>query len=235
VAVLTLAAVAVLTGVVNLLAIRRFSNQNAIRRAKRRIWAHLYELRLFGDDPAATIRAQRKLISWNARYAALMLRPAAVLFAPMLVLVVALDCVYGRRPLRPGEAAIVTARIRGAPDAALAASNGFTVETPPVRIPDRSEICWRVRANAPAKGELRVTAGEAAAGQAIDARPGFRFLRTGWLSVATWRGKPVRSVEVEYPAASLSLFGFEFWWPVPFAAIGLAAMLALRNRFRATF
>ncbi len=200
---------------------RRFSDPDAIRRAKGRVRAHLYELRLFADDPRATLRAQKNLLLWNARYAALMLRPAAVLLLPTIVLLAGLDCVFGRRPLHPGEAALVMASMRG-PDAVLIVPAAFSVETPPVRIPERNEVWWRVRARAAAAGTLRAGAAETT----IDARPGFRFLAPGW---------PVRSVEVDYPPAWLSCLGVGLWWPIPFAVVALATMLAFRNRFGVTF
>jgi hypothetical protein len=130
---------------------------------------------------------------------------------------------------------VITARMRGDANAALAVPAGFTVETPPVRIPERSQIAWRVRALEPVAGELRITAGGASAVRTIDGRPGLRFLEPGWLSLANLSGMPTRSIEVEYPAASLSVFGLAFWWPIPFAAVFLLTMLAFRNRFGVTF
>jgi hypothetical protein len=42
---------------------RRISRQEAIRKTKSRLWACLFELRLFTDEPALVWRAQR--VCWS--------------------------------------------------------------------------------------------------------------------------------------------------------------------------
>ena len=123
---------------------------NASGWRRRKIRANLYAFRLFADEPALIFRAQKQLLLWNARYLGLMLRPSVVIFVPVLILLMQLEAVYGSRPLAAGEAAIVTAQFdAGADLRALApslAGQGIVVETPAVRIPDRRQACWRVRA-----------------------------------------------------------------------------------------
>jgi hypothetical protein len=127
-------------GCVILYAARRLSNQSAIRDAKNRIQAHLYELRLFADEPKLIWRAQTALLRQNVRYIGLMLAPAAVLTAPLAIMVLLLDCFYGVTPLEPGRSSIVTVQLTeaiGGPEQApvLRLPDGFVLETPAVRIP----------------------------------------------------------------------------------------------------
>jgi hypothetical protein len=56
---LSLGLISLLAGVVMLWVFRRVSNQGAIRVAKKRLQAHLYELRLFADEPRLVWRAQK--------------------------------------------------------------------------------------------------------------------------------------------------------------------------------
>src|ERR1044072_7240318 len=110
-AMLSLAPVSVLVGIGMLLVLRRVSNPAAIAKAKARIMAHLYEMRLFPDEPALIWKAQGGLLKANARYIGLMLLPAIIMSVPMLALFSVMDCYYGHAPLEPGRAAILTVQL----------------------------------------------------------------------------------------------------------------------------
>src|SRR4029453_12399968 len=53
----------------------RTSNRDRRKQVKRRVQAGLLELRVFVDEPAISMRAQRGLIAANLNYLALALRP----------------------------------------------------------------------------------------------------------------------------------------------------------------
>ena len=74
--IIALAAVGAAVGVGMLGVFRWTSNPEAIRRAKARIMAHLYEMRLFPDEPLFIWKAQAGLLATNVRYLGLMLLPA---------------------------------------------------------------------------------------------------------------------------------------------------------------
>src|SRR5437764_9906890 len=97
--IIGLAVLGVALGVGMLLVFRWTSKPEAIRRAKARMMAHLYEMRLFADEPALIWSAQGGLLKANARYLGLMLLPAVVMSVPRIALFSWLDCYYGYRPL----------------------------------------------------------------------------------------------------------------------------------------
>jgi hypothetical protein len=199
----SLAAIAAVTAVAMLWVFRRFSKQERLALVKRQIRAQLYAMRLFAAEPALIWRAQKQLLIWNARYLAVMLPPAAILVVPSILLFAQLDKSYGRRPVAPGETAIVTAIFSDAADLRslepTLEGRGFVVETTAVRLPDRHQACWRIRAvNAVAGGvPLRVSGG------------------------------PVGSIEIAYPAALIRVFGYGMPWLVWFLAVGLLATLVV--------
>jgi hypothetical protein len=223
----SLTGIAAATGVALLWVWKRFSNQERIALAKRQTRAQLYAMRLYADDPALIFRAQRQLLLWTARYLAQMLRPTAVAIVPLLVLFLQLDNVYGHRPLAPGESAIATAQFsRGADLGTLAATlegRGVVVETPAVRIPDRRQVCWRVRAVMADSGYLILHAGGSAIAKAVECGRGLVIPRM------RWSGSP--SLEVSCPAAPINVLGYGVDWPVWFLLGSLLTMLALRRRF----
>jgi hypothetical protein len=207
----SLAAIAMAAGLAMLWAFKRFSNQARIEWAKRQVRAQLYALRLYSDEPVMIFRAQKQLLVWNVRYLALMLRPTAVIVAPAALLFWQLDAVYGRRPLAPGERAVVTAQLADTDDlAALApvlSGDGMVVETPPVRIPAEHRACWRILALQPRPANLTVRSNRAA---------------------------HVRSVALAYPQASINLFGWGLHWLWWFFIVSVVTMLLLRGRLGVT-
>src|ERR1017187_7527376 len=73
---LGLALISATAGVGMLWIFRHASNQTQIRIVKRRVQAHLMELRIYIDEPSVMWRAQKALFVSNLRYLGLMLRPA---------------------------------------------------------------------------------------------------------------------------------------------------------------
>jgi hypothetical protein len=215
----SLTAIAILTAVALLWVWRRFSNPDRIALAKRQTHARLYAMRLYADDPRLIFRTQGQLFSWTLRYLAAMLRPMALAIVPMFVLCLQLDNVYGHRLPGPGEAAVVTAQFAGNADvltlAAKLEGRGVIVESPAVRIPARSQVCWRVRGIGGASGSLVLHVDGTAISKAFACGHNW-----GW---------PPR-IEVACPAASLDVFGYAIDWPVWFLLVSLLAMLALRKR-----
>ncbi len=247
IASLSLLAISLAAGVLLLWIFARTSDQAAIRITKKRLQARLLEMRLYADDPRVVLRAQRALLTENLRYFGLMVRPAAIATVPMLLVLILLDGFYGRRPLEPGRSTIVTVGL-GAPldppPAALAASDGFRVETPPAHAVTEREISWRIRAERAARGELRFEVGGAKAVLAVRSGGGLPLLGgrrsrslTSWL-VVPWERRLesslIERIEVEYPSREISYFGLETHWLVWFLVFSMGGAFLLKSRFGVT-
>ncbi len=245
---LALLIVSVAAGVGLLWIFARTSDQRAIRATKRALQARLLELRLYADDPKVVLRAQKALLALNARYLWLMLRPAAVATLPMVALLIALDGYYGNRPLKPGEATIVTAQmsapLNGSAPPELVAPDGFAVETPAARVPVLRQVSWRVRAIHAGRGELKLLSGGVEVAKQIEAGSGLRFLTSRRVrAAASWLIHPgearidtgaVEWIEVDYPASRLACFGFEAHWLVWFLIFSMVTALLLKGKFKVT-
>ena len=138
--------------VMALVVLRRWSDQKKIAELRSRAAAHLLEFRLFMDEPALILRSQRDLLVDNARLMGLLARPLLILAVPMGLLMWQLDALYGRAPLRVGEAAVVTSDSR--PDS-FVVPEGVAVETAPVYLQATNETCWRIRPSREVSGTLR--------------------------------------------------------------------------------
>ncbi len=239
-----LALLAAAAGVGMIWVFGKTSDQARIRAVKRRVQAHLLEMRIFGDEPAVTWRAQKSLLEANFRYIGLMMRPVLVLAVPMTLLLIHLENFYGRAPLPVGRAAIVTIAMRGPAMTApkLIAPEGISVETPPVRILDRNEVSWRIRPTAPVSGELRFVMDGVTVAKKIEAGGSPSAVparRVDSAYEALWRpGEPrigpgrIEWIDVQYPDASVRLFGIAMHWLAWFFILSMISALLLKKRFR---
>ncbi|MCA9719285.1 MAG: hypothetical protein H6713_41130 [Myxococcales bacterium] len=141
--------VSLLLGVVFLWIFKLTTNQEKIREATRRLFAHLIETRLFDHEPRVVLRSFLQLLRWNLRYFVLSLRPAFILTIPMVLLLTQMEASWGTRPLRPGESTTVTVTLRDfetyADALRLKSTNNVVVESPAMRSPATRQVSWRVR------------------------------------------------------------------------------------------
>jgi hypothetical protein len=155
-----------------------------------------------------------------------------------------LEALFGHRALAPGETTTITVQLKaGALIAALAAPQGFTVESPPVRIPELRQVCWRIRAAQASDGALRLKIGREDLERPVRAGWGMGFVRPTCSSApmaflrygCELRSDSVESIHVDYSSRKIGLFGLEAHWLLWLALFWLAAMLLLRRRFGVTF
>ncbi len=153
-----LAVVSLVTAVLMLLAFKATSNQARLAEVKRRIFAGLFEIRLFNDDLRAIFRALFEILRHNLTYLRLSLVPLAVMIVPFVIAVAHLHAFYGYRGLAVGEEALLTARFAksgpaGAgvrvtrPDARLEVPEGLASRGTPIWIPSLQEMTWRLTAS----------------------------------------------------------------------------------------
>ena len=152
---------AILTGILTALVVRRTTNASALRAAARKIHADLLEFRLFFDEPWLIWQAWMSLLRDNLRLFRLFLPATVILALPVAWLVLQLETVYGLRPLHPGEAAVVTVQMKRPLDPAdhleLQGRAGIQVETPPVRVVRDNQVVWRIRSVSDGHGEGELT------------------------------------------------------------------------------
>ena len=152
------AALAVLALVVTLIIlpiIRWTFKPDPAERFKRKIYAGLFEIRLFNDRLGATFRGLVDVLRFTGAYMGVWLLPLLVMTVPMLPIFAHLHFHYGYDGVTPGEPTLLRAefasdRDGGKPEASLAAPPGVRVETPALWIPAQRQdtSCSRHRRSA---------------------------------------------------------------------------------------
>jgi hypothetical protein len=246
--IIALAALGAAVGIGMLGVFRWTSNPEAIRRAKARIMAHLYEMRLFPDEPLFIWKAQVGLLATNVRYLSLMLLPAVVLTLPGAALFTWLDGYFGYKPLAPGTAAILTVQLKRPLNGAVPAVHGpkgIDVETVGVRLDGGRQISWRIRASQSASGKLEIVFPGETVEKSVDAGVAPRHVsgrRVSTLSGLFWhpaepllKSDRVEWVEIRYQEATVAAAGLDLPWAAWLLLFSMIAALGLKNRFGVTF
>jgi hypothetical protein len=239
----------VIAGVLALFVYKHVSNQKGIARAKSRIAAHLYEIRLFRHDPIAVLASTGRIFFRNGIYLGHNLIPLVVLLVPMLAVLAQLEANYAFDPVPVGSVELLEVRLdpaAGIPsrEVRLELPEGVALDAPPVRTAD-GEIFWRLRAVAPGDHVLSLHVGNETLtkGWAVGGDPRkVPLKRTKTWDAFLYPGEPalaassaVETIALAYPERRLGLLpGGEFGILATFFGVSLLAGFALKGRFGVT-
>lgn len=247
--------VSAIVAVLILLVYKATSDQKRIASVKRKIFAGLFEIRLFNDDAGAIFRAQGDILRYNLAYLGLSLVPLAWMLLPMVLIIAQLQFHYGYGGLAPGEktvfkvvvaAARTSASERGTgPAITLEVPEGLKLETPGVWIPSKREMAWRIAAVDPGDYVVRVAAaGEAPVekrvrvGAGVTRRSPSR-LTPGFMNQLLYpaeppipKGSSLAGIFLDYPDAEVDIFGWKTHWMVVFFLMSIVLGFALKGVFK---
>lgn len=235
-----------------LLVLKVTSNQEKIEAVKRKIYAGLFEIRLFNDDARAILRAQWDILRHNAVYLALWMVPFLWMLVPMVLILGQLQFHYGYRALEPGQQALVEVTLADGSDAkpavALEVPDGLRVETPSVWVPSERQLTWRIAAEAWGDYEIAVEVeGERytkAVQVADDIRrrspvrpgPGFFDQLLYPAEAPLPAGAPVREISISYPPADGGIgVDWELSWMLVLFVVSVIFAFILRKPLGVTF
>lgn len=228
------------------------SNQKRIAEVKRRIFAGLFEIRLFNDDLRAIMRAQWEILGHVLHYQALALKPMIFILPPLVLVMVQLHQFYGFRGLQPGDQALMTVQLdpttatgTSRPDIGLDLPDGLRVVTGPVWVPSLAQISWELGVDAEGDYDLEVAVDGEKAAKRLRAtsrlvrlspeRPSRTFMdQLEWPSEQPLEdGSAIRSIVLGYPEGAIAFLGWEFeWafaWMVAFFVLTMVIAFLLRK------
>jgi uncharacterized membrane protein (DUF106 family) len=249
---LSIVVVSVAVGIALLLVFKLMSNQARIDQTKRSMQASLFEIRLFGDNPRAIVRAQVDIFKRTLAYLRYSSIPILWTIVPLVILTAHLQSRYGYRGVHVGEGALVKVHVKaGAEETASAitldAPPGVRVDTPALWIPALHEVAWRVVGEREGAYALVVSTGgrEFSKSLVVSERVQRRSperLEAGLINQLLYPSEsplpseaPMTSISVEYGAGYVSILGWESNWLVAFLIVSFAAAFAFKKRLKVTF
>jgi hypothetical protein len=230
--------ISLIIGLVMVIVFGYTSDQKAIRVAKDRLKAHLLALRLFQDQIQVVLRSYGRIVLATGRYLRLAFKPLLFVIIPMTFLIVQLDRYLGSVPLAIGQAFLVKARIDN-PDslnqASLQLPEGLTVTAPPVHVPARNEVAWRLVADKAGEYVVKVQVADQLFSKCVIVGSGLERLSPVRLRGKLWErifvsGEPalpqnrvVEAIDVHYPDRHIAFAGLDWNWIWLFFILSLAA------------
>lgn len=231
--------VSLLTALFMLFLFRHTSNQEGIRKVKDKIKAHLLEIRLYKDNFSATLQAYARILHANLQYLAFSTKPMLIMLIPLLLILSHLNLWFGYEPLKVGEKAILKVFWERSANPFsfpinVETSTGIAVETPPLRLEEKREIDWRLKAIERGVHEIKIAAGgqtpltttvviETRRLAQICPRQSRRFLDAlvcpGPKTISS--SSPVRAIEITYPSKRLGLLGLKMHWLIAYFILSL--------------
>lgn len=241
--------ISLVTGLLLLTVYKGFSNQRAIKMAKNRIKAHLLELRLFSDDFLVSLKAQGQLLVWNFKYLLQALRPLSVMIIPLVFLLSHLNLWFAWEPLKPGDRTIVKIKLKEKIDplqvkVILESTEGYEVETPPLRIASQGEINWRLRALKSGQYEIpiifnqqritkEIVIGHYSLKRLSSIKPASGFFPELLAPGEKPLSNPaIKEIVLSYPPRRFNFLGLKIHWLVAYFILSLATGFIFKKPFK---
>jgi hypothetical protein len=245
--VLLVIAISVIIGLLMVLVFRYTSDQNAIRRTKDQLKAHLLAVRLFQDQLPVVLRAYGRIFRGTGHYLRLAFTPLVIVILPLTFLIVELDRYLGWQPLQPAQAFLVEVRVDTAEalnQVALQLPPELATSAPPVHVEKDKEVAWRVVANREGRYNLSIVgAGQPASKQVIVSgglakvspvrlRDNFWERMFSSAEPALPNNSPIQSIGITYSPREVTLAGWQFNWIVLFFVLSLVAGFIFKTVLR---
>lgn len=245
--------VSALFGVGMLVVLKYTSNQEKIEAVKRKIFASLFEIRLFNDDLRAILRAQWDVLRHNGTYLWLWLIPLLVMIPPLILLAGQLHFHYGYEGVEVGKPVVLEVQLAGQrgskPEATLEVPEGLEIEQGPVWASPINELSWRLRPVEPGEYtvkvgldgstfEKQVSVGEGDILRRSPVRPGPGFVdQLLYPAEAPLPASaPITSIGLDYPPGTGGIgWASELSWMLVFLVISLIFAFAFRKPFGVVF
>jgi hypothetical protein len=242
---LALAAASVGCGAAVMAVLKATSDQALLRRVRQRFQARILEIRIYQDDPVLILRALAGALAANLVTLRLLLLPLVLSFAVVALVYLQLEGRFAVAPLRGGERTVLTATYGAGVDVMRDAPTLATSEAAAeleVRVPERREVTWRVRAGAGTpvvtlgvgdrayRFPLTATPGTSVIGQGRSRSAWDAFLHPGLPRLPA--DVPIERVTVRYPAAEHVLLVWRTSWLWVFVFWSLAGAMVFKFVFR---
>jgi hypothetical protein len=235
--------IAATTGIMLLVLFKYTSNQQAIKRVRDDIKAHLLALKLFKDSPGVTLRAQGRVFRGAFLLMLYAVVPILVMAVPISLLLGQIALWYQARPLAVGEEALVSLKLncdhaKDMPPVRLEDADAFKATIGPVRVVSEREVHWSIQAKRPGHHSLVFRVGDSSFDKELVIGNGFQRtsrIRPGWNWTARmlhpWEApfsadSPVESIAIQYPERTSWATGTDSWVVYWFIVSMVAAFIA---------
>lgn len=238
--------ISLFTGILILIVFRFTSNQKAIKRAKDKIKAYIYELFLYKDNIRVILKALLSILKYNSVYLKQTLKPLMIVIIPIVLILIQLQYRYGVRPLKPNESVIVKLKLNRQLNmdeikVQLNVPDAIRIETPVLKIDDQLEFDWRLKVNDYGKYELLFLIGDEKIIKSIRVSKQIDMIspiRVYPSVIKTFsnpseyplaKNSAVESIEVKYPKRNIKIVFWRVHWLIIFFVFSMISAFSLKG------
>jgi len=244
--------ISAVTGLLFLFIFKWTSNQDALRKVKNKIKAHIFSIRLFDVNPGQLFAILGRILAANFRYISLFIVPFVFLVIPFLFVAAQIDARYSYRGLEPGEQALL--KVQLAPElnpmkitARLQLPKGLQKDIGPLRNLKDNELVYRITCEEPHDGDLVLHLQQGEENQRIDKLCNMTPLAAAYsrarvtsllqqvlhpLEKPLDANGPVQRITLQYPRQSI-VFLWIHWHPlVLFVVLSVVIGFAVKGLFK---
>lgn len=220
--------------------------QTHLERARDKLLACVYEIRLYIDSPRRVIVAQSKLIYYTLLYTVLMLPAFVVLTIPLGLIFVHLELRWSLDPLPTNESVVIKVALEDGVDGRKVEgveSDGISITAPPLYVEEEDLVYLRAELAEAERYTLTIDVDGTEVTKQLDASadtlmrsaeagsgPDLLYLYTGEPPIDADAG--VDWISVDHEWADQTWYGVAWPWWVPWLIIATVTAFALRNRMR---
>lgn len=233
---LSLTLVSVASGAAILWVVGKLTDQRRLERARDRMGAHIYEMRIYLDSPVRILKAQVAFIRSSLEYIGVTLPSLLVVAAPLGLLLLHLEPRFDRSPISVGQDAVMMVRLSEPPVRAnfsVKAGPGVRLTAAPLFAGDR--VYLRVRPEEPGVHQIEVKTPEQtvvktiASGGRGPASPerttGLNALFGHGIEPPLPSSGKLREIRLFHPVSGYHLLGLPWWLYFLLVATGAAMLL----------
>jgi hypothetical protein len=251
--------ISIVTAVFALIVYKYLSNQDQLERVKDRMFAGIFEIRLYNDSLPLIFKATGSILANSLRYFWLAFWPAMlVIMVPIVLVIAQLQFHYGLQGFEPGDTVLLEVDLEppagqetfeiGAskPTARLELPQGVAQDTPPVWIPTENRLVWRLSAAESGSYELGVTvAGESTTkslvvSDSVVRRSPVRVDTTFWKQLLYPAEAPlpgdsgIAEIRLDYPGATVPFLFIDWNWLILYIVLMIVIGFALAKPMKVT-
>ncbi len=251
--------VSILTAVFALWVLKHTSNQDLMATVKDRMFAGIFEIRLYNDDIRNIFKATASILGNSLRYIWVAFWPAMlIIMIPVVLIIAQLQFHYGFDGFEPGDSVLLevdltpptgqeTFEVGAAkPAATLDLPAGIVQETPAVWIPTENQLAWRLSFADSGEHQIGIAVDGANVTKSVVVSDGVtrrspaRVDTTFWKQLLYPAEEPlpndsgVAEVRLDYPTRSVPFLFIDWNWLILYLVLMLIIGFALAKPMKVT-
>jgi len=241
--------ISILTGIFILVAFKYLTNQDELKKTKKKIAGHILELRIFNFDVGVIVRVFKDILNENFKYIRLNSLSFIVIAIPVIIASIQIHSRFNYRPLRTGEKTNLIVKFYDTVDITgysiqLVAPENIQVETPPVSLSSLHEVDWRIACTREGDYDVIICVNDEKLTKTIMVSNKSRILKNKYSGAGIWKlllnpgivpisdFDEIEYIKVSYPERAVPFLGINFNGLLLYFIFSIVSVYLIKIKFK---